>query len=331
MNKEELREFVSKNVDNFAIQLKRHHNQLYNEIDKLYDFPKFTEKLYVFINGEESIGHCKICNKKTQFDGYWKGYSRIYCSYTCRSKEKSDKANEMRKCVVCGGGFRIYKKREKTTCTNKCLLELNATKEVNDRRQKSIKKTMLKKYGVNHPSKLSDFKTKIKSTKLKRYNDENYVNIDKARDTKLKLYGDENYINTEKIRETCMIKYGVPNVFHLLKNKSNGKQISKFQKREYKKILDCYPDAELEKYLPDVQKSVDIYIPSKKKIVECFGDFWHCNPSIYPADYYNKYVHMNASEIWKRDEERIQTLKTAGYDVEVVWENTNKNFKHSVK
>ena len=82
-----------------------------------------------------------------------------------------------------------------------------------------------------------------------------------------------------------------------------------------------HSDAKIEEYLPDVQKSVDIYIPSKKKIVECFGDFWHCNPSKYSAEYYHRYVHMNASEIWKRDEERIKALKDAGYSVEVIWEN----------
>ncbi len=40
---------------------------------------------------------------------------------------------------------------------------------------------------------------------------------------------------------------------------------------------------------------------------------------------------MNAGEIWKRDEERIQSFKNAGYDVEIIWENINKHFKHSIK
>ena len=108
-------------------------------------------------------------------------------------------------------------------------------------------------------------------------------------------------------------------------NKTNGKQISKFQKREYTRVLLDYPDARLEEYLPDVQKSVDIYIPSQRKIVECFGDFWHCNPAVYDSNYYHKYVHMNASEIWKRDEERIMALESAGYNVEIIWENVLKH------
>ena len=230
MNKEELKDFISKNIDNFAIQLKRHHNQLYDEIDKLYNFPKFAEKLYVYINGEQSVGFCKVCNKKTQFDGYWKGYPRIYCSYTCRSKEKSDKANEIRNCVICGSEFRIYKKREKTTCSNECLLKLNATKEVNDKRQISLKTTMMKRYGVNHPSKLLDFKNKVKLTKLERYGNENYVNIEKGKETKLMKYGNENYNNREKFINTNIDLYGVkyPIQSEYFKRKQKNTFLEKF-------------------------------------------------------------------------------------------------------
>jgi len=329
MTKEEIKIFAKNNIDNFAIQLKRHYTQLYDEIDKIYDFPKFAEKLYVYVNGKNQIGKCKICDSKTQFVGYWKGYL-TYCSCKCRSKDKSDKASETRQCVICKKKFRIHKKREKTTCSNECLLKLNFSDEVNKKRKDSLKKSMLEKYGVNHPSKLPDFKDKLQQTKLEKYGDKNYVNVEKANKTKFRRYGNANYVNTKKCKETCMKRYGVPNVFHLRKNKSNGKQISKFQECEYKKILKQYPDAKLEEYLPDVQKSVDIYIPSKKKIVECFGDFWHCNPNIYPPKYYHKYIHMNANEIWKKDEERIESFKSAGYQVEIIWENTNKKFKHSI-
>ena len=58
MTKEELKKFAENNIDNFAIQLKRHHKKIYNTIDKMYNFLKFAEKLYVYINGEEFIGKC---------------------------------------------------------------------------------------------------------------------------------------------------------------------------------------------------------------------------------------------------------------------------------
>jgi len=40
------------------------------------------------------------------------------------------------------------------------------------------------------------------------------------------------------------------------------------------------------------QVSVDRYtvdfLVNKKYIVECYGDFWHCNPQQYTSSYFNK-------------------------------------------
>ena len=329
MNKEELKRFIESNKDNYSIQLKRNYTNLYSEINNSYIFDTFGEKLYHFIYGD-NVGKCEICNTQCRFDGFHKGY-RKRCSYKCLAENRHRVSNETRKCIICGNEFEIYKKREKTTCSNECLLKLNYSPETNDKRKKSLVKSMMKKYGVDHNSKMKGFYDKVRKTKLEKYGNENYVNVDKCKNTKLYLYGNPNYNNPIKNKNTCMERYGVPNIFHLKCNKTNGKQISNFQKRIYENILQKYPDAKLEEYLPLVKKSVDIFIPSQNKIIECFGDFWHCNPSIYSSDYYHKYVHMNAQEIWIRDEERIKSFKNAGYEVEIIWENTNKTFKHCSK
>jgi hypothetical protein len=62
---------------------------------------------------------------------------------------------------------------------------------------------------------------KTKKTKLEKYGDENYHNIEKAKKTKLEKYGNENYNNIEKIKETNVKKYGVNNVSNsiIIKNK----------------------------------------------------------------------------------------------------------------
>jgi len=116
----------------------------------------------------------------------------------------------------------------------------------------------------------------------------NQSNIDKIKTTKLKKYGDKNYNNMEKNIQTCLTKYGVPHATYLPQTRSNGKTISKFQKRIYDEVKKEYSDALLEEYLSDVNKSVDIYVPSKKLIIECFGDYWHCNPNLYKPEYYHK-------------------------------------------
>ena len=65
---------------------------------------------------------------------------------------------------------------------------------------------------------------------------------------------------------------------------------------------------------------MDIYVPSKKLIIECFGNYWHCNPNLYKPDYYHKNVKLTAEQIWLKDNERIEYFKKLGYQVKIVWE-----------
>lgn len=70
------------------------------------------------------------------------------------------------------------------------------------------KKTCIEKYGVDNPMKVSENVFKMKNTKKNRYNDENYVNTEKASQTKKNRYDDEHYNNRNKANETRKIKYG---------------------------------------------------------------------------------------------------------------------------
>jgi very-short-patch-repair endonuclease len=73
--------------------------------------------------------------------------------------------------------------------------------------------------------------------------------------------------------------------------------------------------------------NVDFLIDDKY-IIECYGDYWHCNPSRYSADYYNRGKKKTASEIWKRDEQRKRDLEKLGYKVLYFWEHEiNNNIK----
>ena len=86
---------------------------------------------------------------------------------------------------------------------------------------------------------------KVKKTKLEKYGDENYQNVDKIKDTKLKRYGDENFTNRNKSKKTCIDKYGVENVSQIddIKNKKIKTSIENwgvenpFQSDEIKKKI----------------------------------------------------------------------------------------------
>jgi len=150
----------------------------------------------------------------------------------------------------------------------------------------------------------------------------NIESVSKISKTKFEKYGDSKYNNIEKNKQTCIDRYGVSCVFDRPDViKSNGKRISKFQEKIYTNIKKLYPDAKLEYYLTDVCISVDIYIPSINKIIECYGDYWHCNPKKYAPDFYNKSIHKNAKEIWEKDTKRKNILEMSGYVVDIIWEN----------
>lgn len=217
---------------------------------------------------------------------------------------RKNQNREMVKCLNCGKEFERYKN----------ILHPRSGK--------------LTQYCSNYCNITSD----EKKEKLRNWiKNNNPMNSEKSRKnisiTKLKRYGNENYNNIVKCKNTMMGKYGVECAFDIPKiSKSNGKRVSKFQKRIYDDIKLKYSDAVLEHYLVDVKRSVDIYIPSKKLIIECFGDYWHCNPDKCKSDYYNKSVHLTAKQIWDKDISRINSFKNYGYSVEVIWENSNKNF-----
>lgn len=76
-------------------------------------------------------------------------------------------------------------------------------------------------------------------------------------------------------------------------------------------------------------KSISLYnvdfLINGKFVIECFGDYWHCNPKIYVKDFYNASLKMTAKDKWSKDKQKISHLKKAGYNVLVVWEKDIKS------
>lgn len=65
--------------------------------------------------------------------------------------------------------------------------------------------------------------------------------------------------------------------------------------------------------------TVDFLIDDRY-IVECYGDFWHCNPTKYTGSFFNRGAKKTAEEIWNRDRRRKLELEQMGYKFMCVWE-----------
>ena len=67
-------------------------------------------------------------------------------------------------------------------------------------------------------------------------------------------------------------------------------------------------------------KPYDIFVKEKNLIIEFNGTYWHLDPRIYDENYYDKSRNIYASELWKRDKQKLAVAKKLGYNVMVVWE-----------
>lgn len=104
-------------------------------------------------------------------------------------------------CYVCKKEFTHKRNAIVKCCSDECRNIYKNLPEIKKLTYDNTKLSMIKKYGVSHPSKIQGFKNKIKKTKLERYGNENYVNVDKCKQTKMERYGDENYNNREKLKQ----------------------------------------------------------------------------------------------------------------------------------
>lgn len=107
------------------------------------------------------------------------------------------------------------------------------------------------------------------------------------------------------------------------KRKSKFSQdVTEFLKQFYFIKTEVVIKDERKKYFADI-------VIDNILVVECNGDYWHCNPQIYPKDYFNKKLKTSANETWYLDEVRKKFITTKGFRFLTVWEydwNNDKNF-----
>lgn len=70
-------------------------------------------------------------------------------------------------------------------------------------------------------------------------------------------------------------------------------------------------------------KNVD-FLVGDNLVIECYGDYWHCNPILYAGDYFHVNLHMTAADKHEKDASRNKWLEGQGMRILVCWEKDIK-------
>ena len=259
---------------------------------------------------------CLICNKEFK--------SKIAISSHVRShsitiKEYNEKFNLICHCS-CGKEISCFNK------TKMCNKHRDRTGENNPFFNKIHSKETLKilsqKCSIGTKKKWNDQEYRLKV--IERTSKPRNKEFGKKQSIRIKNWFKENpdqrMIRSKSMKENW--KNGI-----IVKNSysSNSSNLEKELLLECKKIDNLFSDditLKINKkwFFPDI-----IHL-KKKIIIEFYGDYWHCNPSIYHEDYYHEAIKVVSKEIWNKDEIRIKNFVNEGYKVLVIWE---KNFKEN--
>lgn len=175
-------------------------------------------------------------------------------------KNKNNLENLHIFCPICGkkNKFSGYKKGYYNHCSTRCS---------------SLDKNVL---------------NKSKLTKLKRYGDENYHNIEQMKETNLKKYGVEFNLSSDKIRQkiknTNLQKYGVNSVLKLKEVHSKGIEKAATKEVRYKVKETC-----LNKYgVENISQCEIIQNKKKETNMKKYGVEWFPKSSKYKSLFNNK-------------------------------------------
>jgi len=191
------------------------------------------------------------------------------------------------------------------------------------KRNNLCKQTCFEKYGVENISHVADIKNKKELSALNKYGVKNVF---------------QSEIIKAKSKETMYNNYGVYSPCFLSHRSQNG-----FRSKPHI-ILENILDELNIKYLSDIRKPIfskfnqdlkreyspcpDLILPEVKIIIECYGNYWHCNPILYSCDdiVYKYEGSINCNDIWNFDKIRKEHLESFGYKVIIFWEeDINKN------
>ena len=278
-----------------------------------------------------------------------------YCSRKCYSNGKiSGKTNTKKRvdviCLQCDKNFGVQKCRENAKyCSNKCRIDAqNTNKNIQIKRETrccpkcstnfEVKPSVKTKFCSrqcwwNHRNAHPEikFQTNQGDNRIEKecINCGDKYKIHKYRKNAnfCSVNCHDNHRRNTIICPTCEIEFTAQK----WKNKKycsiecSGKGVLKRKSRfsqDVYRFLEKHYKSEDEKFerINDKKYFGDIWLKDYNIIVECNGDYWHCNPNIYDENYYHKKIKKLAKDIWSDDKLKLDSFTGIGYHIITIWE-----------
>lgn len=308
---------------NYAISrhVKKHSLTLYTYIDKYYQLQEGCPEKCSFCENKATPIY-KICHKNINYSiSYPKGY---FCgTIECKNKislELLGQEYDSKKFESIGSKKEYLSKLYK-------IDEIEAKEMKFSKNRKSFDNSLesfIKKHGYIDGKRIHDKRIELISRNSPRKGfictKENFIQK-YGYDIGTKKYMDRcNKISYTSTIDFFIKKYGDIEGNKIWKNKFKSEKISK-SSLKIKTILEKM--SLLYKTEEGVSgKKVDYFLPNLNIAVEYYGDYWHCNPKKYSSNYYNSQLKMEACEVWEKDKNRIDKIKSNGISIIIIWESS---------
>lgn len=221
---------------------------------------------------QDQIIYKKVCQHCGKEYAYYNAMPNWFAKGQVEGKKYYGIDSSKYCCYNCGVAHRQEVSRK--TCLNRYGVEFTAASENNLRKSRETK---LKRYGNAYYTNIE----KIKLTYINKTKEEKLKILNKVRQTKLERYGNANYngnkIFTEEQRQQIAIKQYITkkkNNSFIGKGNINGIKCSLSEKYIYDCLSTKYKNIEFEKFITGYG-SCDFYIPELDLYIEYQGIWTH--------------------------------------------------------
>lgn len=252
--------------------------------------------------------------------------SAKFCSINCRIESQSTVKNVQRTkviryCLDCNSTFEVTPSRKTKYCSKECYWNYrNKNPEIKiqgNQTDNRLEKTCL---NCEIMYKVHKYRKNVKFCSISCHDDYRRKSI-------ICPTCENEFISPKfKDRKYCSVECSGKGV---LKRKSKfSEDIFTFLQKYYNIEKEKYENIGGRKYFGD------ILLNDYNIIIECNGDYWHCNPKIYDEDYFHKKIRKSAKEIWEVGKIKENSFKSIGYTVIILWEynwNNEVDFFNKLK